>query len=401
MTLTVPPEASTSEQPEHPLIRVLFADDSSAMRTLARYSLTAGKGFSVAEACDGAEALALFDAHRPDCVVLDIEMPRLGGFEALDELQRRCPEMPVVMLSGFSDPALTSKAKARGAVAYLEKSSEMGRLAETVRRVSQPAVASPSPLIPAPAQAVATVGATPTPEQPESPAKTADSTAAADLRRLEYVISHDFAEPVRIMGGFATLLNQRYAAALDPSGRAFLAHLLDGAQRMQTMVEDLLTYSRAGRVAAQPEVLDLGQLVAEVTTELAGPIAERGAEVTASDLPPAWGDPALVKTVLRHVVTNGLNFNAAALPTVQITGRVIGQLVALTVTDNGIGVSPAHADDVFELFRRLNTREQYSGTGTGLALCRRLLGLQTGTIALTSAAEGGTAVTITLPAHIA
>lgn len=397
MTLTVPPTA-TGPEPSRPLIRVLFADDSSAMRTLARYSMTAGKGFSVAEACDGAEALAMFDAQRPDCVVLDIQMPRLGGLEALDELQRRAPEMPVVMLSGFSDPALISIAQARGAVAYLEKSSEMGRLAETVRRVSAPALEAPPTEPPLPAPVRSTPPPPSTSRPPEASATAADSTAAVDLQRLEYVISHDFAEPVRIMGGFATLMNTRYAATLDPSGQAFLAHLLDGAQRMQVMVDDLLSYSRAGRTVAHPGVVDLSGLVAEVTAELAAPIAERGGRVTADVLPLAWADAALMRTVLRHVLTNGLTFNTAAVPTVSVTGRVVDELVVITVTDNGIGVVDDHAQDVFELFRRLNTREEYSGTGTGLALCRRLVSLQSGTINLSSSAAGGTAVTITLPA---
>jgi len=387
LTLTVPPKLPASEETAPRPIRVLIADDSSAMRTLARALLPLAKGFSVVVARDGAEALAMFDSHRLDCVVLDIEMPGMGGFEALEELQRRRPEVPVVVLSGFSDPVVAGEAKARGAAAYLDKGSEMGRLAETVRRVCGPSVAVAEPdNAPGPIQSRSTTGD--------------DSSAAvelaAELRRLEYVISHDFAEPVRIMGGFATLLNKRYPAVLDASGQAFLAHLVDGARRMQTMVDDLLSYSRAGRAVAHPELIDLAQLVAEVIAEV--PPAERPVEVTAGRLPSAWGDVTMLRTVLREVVTNGLRFNTAASPSVQIAGRVVNTSCVLTVTDNGIGVSPVHANEVFELFRRLNPREEHAGTGTGLALCQRLLALQSGSITLSPTAAGGTVVTITLPA---
>lgn len=399
MTLTVPPDASAAAGTTPPLIRVLFADDSPAMRSLARVLLTPGKGFSLTSASDGAEALALFDAHRPHCVVLDIDMPGVDGLQALDVLQRRHPEVPVVMLSGFSSPVLTRKAKARGAAAYLEKSSEMTRLADTVRRVSSPVGgASPEPAPPAPPPRTAE---SPEPDGPPGapPALpgTDDSTTAAELRRLEQVISHDFAEPVRVMGGFAALLEQRHAADLDASGHEFLAHLVQGARRMQAMVDDLLVFSRAGRAVAHLEQVDVAGLVVDVIADLAPLAAERRATVAAGPLPSAWADATMTRTVLQQVLANALTFSTVVHPTVEIAGGVVGTSTVLTVTDNGIGVSPEHTEAVFELFRRLHTRDEYAGTGTGLALCRRLLGLQSGTITLGPAAAGGTVVTIVLP----
>ncbi|HYP45883.1 MAG TPA: response regulator [Propionibacteriaceae bacterium] len=383
--------ASTSVTPGDPSaarpIRVLFVDDSSAIRTLARFSLSAAKGFAVTEAADGSQALALFAANRPDCVVLDIEMPGLSGFDVLEELQRRSPGLPVVMLSGFSDPAMTSRAKAAGAVAYLEKSTELGQLADTVRQVAQvpAAPATPQP----------SVVAAPTSE-PAGPVATTDDTA--DLRRLEYVISHDLAEPLRIMGGFATLLANRYGDSLDESGRAFVTHISDGARRMQAMVDDLLSYSRAGRLVASTATVDVGSVVTQVYAELASMIGDRAAEATAGELPTAHADPTLLKTVLRHLVTNALTFNSSVPPRVRVDGHVHDRRAVFTVTDNGVGISPTHHEEVFELFRRLNTREQYPGTGTGLTLCRRLLQLQDGTISISSHPGGGTTVTFTLPA---
>lgn len=384
MTLTAPPGLGSGHDTALAPIRVLFVDDSTAIRTLARFSLTAARGFVVTEAANGADALTLFGADRPDCVVLDIQLPGIGGFEVLEELQRRCPEVPVVMLSGFSDPAATTKAKAGGAVAYLEKSSELGQLPDTVRRVTE---ASNRPLE-LPPQVEPNV------EAAESPAAGAET---AELRRLEYLISHDLAEPVRIMRGFATLLASRHADSLDDSGRAFVGHINDGAQRMQAMIDDLLAYARAGRVPSVAELVDVEAVVHQAIGQLDSLIAGRGADVAAGELPAACGDPTLLKTVLRHVLVNALTFNTSTTPLVRVDGHLANGLAVFTVTDNGIGVSPAHHEDVFELFRRLNTREEYQGTGTGLALCRRLLNLQHGTISLGSTKGGGTTVTLTLP----
>lgn len=130
--MAAPPEgqASAAESP----IRVLFADDSASIRTLARFALSARHGFLVVgEAADGAAAVDLFDEHQPDCVVLDIEMPGVGGFGALAEMRRRGVTVPVVMLSGSTDPETRTRALAEGASAYLSK-DEMTLLAETIRR---------------------------------------------------------------------------------------------------------------------------------------------------------------------------------------------------------------------------------------------------------------------------
>lgn len=386
MTLTAPPGLATEQHPT--LIRVLFADDSAAIRTLARYALSSARGFMVVgEAADGAEALRLYESARPDCVVLDIEMPGVGGFEALDELQRRAPGLPVVMLSGFSDIALTAKAASRGAAAYLEKSSQLGILGDTVRRVT---AAGAGAQLPGECELEVSGEAVPT---------VTGSAEVADLRRLEYVISHDFAEPLRIVGGFASLLSNRYGSSLDASGRTFLEQIIDGTQRMQAMIDDLLVYSRAGRAEARLGPLDLQTIAIQARTELADLIEVRGAEVNIAQLPQAVGDSEMVLTVLVALVKNSLTFNRSTPPTVRIQGRLDGELAVVTVSDNGIGIDSSSTEEVFALFRRLNTREEYPGTGTGLALCRRLIGAMSGTIGLHSTPGVSTTVTLTLPTH--
>lgn len=369
-----------------PLIRVLFADDSRSIRTMARYTLSSKQGFFFLEAADGAEALAICDREPVDCVVLDVDMPGLSGFDVLAELHRSRPALPVVMLSGFCEPAVTNRAFAGGVAAYLDKASELPLLAQTVRGVlDRPGGrAQTAPLRTAPDRTAPSPGPLPPDRKSE-------------LQRFEYVVSHDLAEPVRVMGGFAGLLLTNYSSALDDRGQSMLNQIVESAQRMQAMIDNLLVYSRAAELRPRDEVVDVAARVREVVRSLETRIAERGAVVTVGDLPTAVGDPAMMSTIFGQLILNGLLFNTATVPRITVSGRVNKHLVSLTVEDNGIGVDPVHYEAVFDLCRRLNTRDEYPGTGVGLALCRRLAALQHGTIHLGPGGSGGSVATLTLP----
>jgi signal transduction histidine kinase len=388
-TATRAPDDGRSTAP----LTVVVADDSSAIRLLARNALAPRKGFAVvAEASDGAEALRLVEHHQPDCVVLDVEMPGMGGFDALAELQRRNPEIPVVMLSGFSNETVLERAMTGGAAALLHK-DQLTRLGETVRQAAVGPGHTPPP--DAPVQAVAGPVARRSTQSPES----ALGAAQDDLRRLEYVVSHDFAEPLRALTGFSKLLQSSYADALDDSGMLFLGQITSATARMQGMVDDLLIYSRAGRAEPTLDRVDLNDVVTMVRTSLRGRFPDRGTQVSSTDLPDVVGDREMCTTVLRHLVLNGLMFNCAPEPTVRIEGGIVDRSAVISVSDNGFGVAAAQHDTIFELFRRLNTREEFPGTGTGLALCKRLAALQGGALDLARSTDDGSVFTLTLPRY--
>lgn len=390
------------------LIRVVLADDSSATRLLVGYELSSSSGFDLlGAAADGAAAIALIEADRPDCAVFDVDMPGLGGFEALAEVRRRWPEVPVVMLSGFFSDAHFQRAAVAGAAAYLDKNTQLPALRETIRRV----VAAAATVVPASA---ATPGAQSGSSvallrQPLDPApahtsavrgsRTGTESATAELHRFEYVVSHDLAEPLRSMRGFATLLQTRYATTLDESGQAFVGEISAAADRMQAMIDDLLTYSRAGRVSPRFDAVPLASPTEAALQSLRATIEARGAEISVGTLPTGWADAALLATVLREVLLNAITFNTAPVPTVTVEGLLDGDTAVISIHDNGIGIPPAHLDRALDLFVRLNTRDEFTGTGTGLALCRRLLSLQRGDISLQSTPGDGTTVTITVPAY--
>jgi light-regulated signal transduction histidine kinase (bacteriophytochrome) len=200
-----------------------------------------------------------------------------------------------------------------------------------------------------------------------------------------------------VAAGFVALLKERYGDDLDATGRTFLGHIGSAAARMQAMIDDLLTYSRAGKLAARADVVDLAPLVAAAYQGLSATTAEKRVSATLGNLPLVIGDAGMLAQVLHQLVVNAMTFNTSSPREVHICGRQVGASTVITVEDNGIGIDSAHRERAFELFQRLNTREDYAGTGTGLALCRRLLLLQSGDIRLTTAPGGGTTVTITLP----
>ncbi|MDX6317471.1 MAG: hypothetical protein QOD35_871, partial [Nocardioidaceae bacterium] len=316
---------SLDDGPSTAPLTVVVADDSSAIRLLARNALAPRKGFAVvAEAADGAEALRLVEQHRPDCVVLDVEMPGMGGFDALAELQRRSPEIPVVMLSGFSNETVLDRAMTGGAAALLHK-DQLTRLGDTVRQAAVGPAHVPAPV--RPVQAGAGPVAKRSAESPESALREAQD----DLRRFEYVVSHDFAEPLRALTGFSKLLESSYADALDESGKVFLGQIASATARMQGMVDDLLIYSRAGRAKPTLGRVDLDDVVKLVRTSVRDRFPDRDTTVTSTALPDVVGDRDMCTTVLRHLVVNGLIFNRTQEPTVRIEGAVVDGSVVISV----------------------------------------------------------------------
>jgi light-regulated signal transduction histidine kinase (bacteriophytochrome) len=268
---------------------------------------------------------------------------------------------------------------------------QLTRLGDTVRQAAGGQVAAPA----GPVQPVPGPVARRSAESPESALRAAQD----DLRRFEYVVSHDFAEPLRALTGFSKLLESSYADVLDESGKVFLGQITSATARMQGMVDDLLIYSRAGRAEPTLDRVDLNDVVNLVRTSLRDRFPDRGTTVTSTALPDVVGDRDMCTTVLRHLVLNGLMFNRTQEPTVRIEGAVVGGSAVISVSDNGFGVAAAQHDTIFELFRRLNTREEFPGTGTGLALCKRITALQGGVLDLVSSTDEGSVFSLTLPRY--
>ncbi len=217
-----------------------------------------------------------------------------------------------------------------------------------------------------------------------------------DLRQLAYVTSHDLSEPLRVMSGYAGMLERRYGDQLDERGRRYVASIVAGADHMNELLQALLAYSRALSKPLAPAHVDLDDILGSVLADLAGVIDERQAEVTQDRLPTVWADPARVAGVLRELMVNAVKFSPSR-PRIHVGARETGDFLEVSVRDEGIGIDPAQHDRAFELLQRLNAREDHPGTGAGLTIAREAIRAHGGTIRIESAPGSGSLFAFTLP----
>ncbi|WP_300012246.1 ATP-binding protein [Pseudonocardia sp.] len=221
-----------------------------------------------------------------------------------------------------------------------------------------------------------------------------------DLEQFAYVASHDLQEPLRKVSSFSQLLQRRYGGQLDDRADQYIEFAVDGAQRMQQLINDLLAFSRVGRTTEGFTPVALDAVAASVVTQLEPARAEVDGEIVVHPLPEVVGDAALLRQLLANLVANGLKFHREAVPpVVEVAGRRVGDVVEVTVADNGIGIDAEYADKVFVIFQRLHAREVYPGTGIGLALAKKIVEFHGGRIGLEPGERAGTTVRVTLPAQ--
>ncbi len=218
-----------------------------------------------------------------------------------------------------------------------------------------------------------------------------------DLEQFAYAASHDLQEPLRKVASYTELLARRYQGRLDDAADEFMAYAVDGARRMQRLIQDLLTYSRV-RQSTERTAVDLASVTKAALDALGPALEERQATVTVGALPAVRGDPAALTRLLQNLVGNAIKFVEGRAPTVAIDAEATDGLVCLTVRDNGIGIAPEHLERIFDLFERLGAREAYPGTGLGLSICRRIVEAHGGRIWATSTVGEGTTVHVELPA---
>jgi len=218
-----------------------------------------------------------------------------------------------------------------------------------------------------------------------------------ELEQFAYVASHDLQEPLRKVASFCQLLERRYQGQLDERADQYIHFAVDGAKRMQVLINDLLAFSRVGRLTREQLVVDCGQIVAQATANLATVIDETGAEITTGPLPSVRGEPALLTAVFQNLIGNAVKFHGDEPPRVALSAGRDGDMWTFTCADNGIGIEPEYADRVFVIFQRLHPKEAYPGTGIGLAMCRKIIEYHGGRIWLDTAGGPGTTLRFTLP----
>lgn len=224
----------------------------------------------------------------------------------------------------------------------------------------------------------------------------------ADLEQFAYVASHDLQEPLRKVASFCQLLEQRYSGQLDERGEQYIAFAVDGAKRMQRLITDLLAFSRVGRGSEGFVPVDLTMIVRNAWAGLDVRVNESRAELELDDTPlPVVGDPALLGLLMGNLLGNALKYrHEDRAPCVNVRARVEDSRLRVDVADNGIGIPEEYADKVFVIFQRLHGRDEYEGTGIGLALCKKVVEFHGGTIEVRPSPLGGTCVSFTLPLEV-
>jgi len=348
------PTNDLAQQPGQ--LRVLHVEDNQLDAELVARALRKG-GFSASIVVVQAEAEfeRQLPLHRPDVVIADYNLPQWKGMDALEVLRREGLEIPLILVSGALGDITAVECIKRGATDYVLKDG-LARLPEAVRRALLE-----KRLLRSRRQAE------------EDLARKIEELARsnADLEQFAYVASHDLQEPLRMVAAYTQLLAERYRGKLDENADKFIGYASEGALRMQSLIQDLLAFSRVGRNGSGR--VDCNAVIEEVLMTLGPAIQESGAVVTHAALPEVWANRSQMAQVFQNLIGNAIKFRGKEAPAISIQAEKTGQHRLFSVSDNGIGIAPEYAENIFVVFQRLHARTEYPGNGIGLAICKKIV----------------------------
>jgi PAS domain S-box-containing protein len=220
----------------------------------------------------------------------------------------------------------------------------------------------------------------------------------ADLEQFAYVASHDLQEPLRMVASFTQLLADRYGGNLDDEAREFIGFAVEGATRMQALIDGLLSFARVKTRAKELHPLDCQAAFQRSLTNLRVTLQESRAEVASDLLPAVLGDESQIEQLFQNLIGNALKFSSQNTPKVRVSARRNGKEWTFSVSDNGIGIDPRYSERIFAIFQRLHSRSEYPGTGIGLAICKKIVERHGGRIWVESELGRGATFYFTLPA---
>lgn len=222
------------------------------------------------------------------------------------------------------------------------------------------------------------------------------SRSNAELEQFAYIASHDLQEPLRTISSFVQLLQRRYGEDLDDDARMYIDMAVGGTVRMQALIKDLLQYSRVQQSPESKELIDMNTVLEEVGTNLKNVAEANSAEVLSELLPSINANRVQMIQLFQNLIDNAIKFRTEENPEVLISVQEQGSRYHFTVRDNGIGINPEFQDKIFSIFQRLHGRDEYEGTGIGLAVCKKIVEHHGGRIWIDSKVESGTSFNFTL-----
>ncbi|UNU25074.1 ATP-binding protein [Microcoleus vaginatus] len=427
-----------NHQPGTPLGNILVVDDTAENLRLLSTMLTQ-RGYTPRCVINGKMALRACNSNPPDLILLDIMMPEMNGYEVCQhlKLEPKTREIPVIFISAKDEVFDKVNAFAVGGVDYISKPFQfeevLARIEShlslrnlqkqlkeqnvllqeeiTSRLAVEKTLQEKNQIL---QQEISTRRAVEKALQEQnlvlqqeiSHRQRAESAllksnqelarSNAELEQFAYVASHDLQAPLATIASYAQLLEKRYKDQLDTQGSKFIGNIVQGCTRMQTLIDDLLEYSRVGRSRKPFELTDCNHAVDRALANLQGAIRENKAVVTYSELPAVMGDISQLVQLFQNLVSNAIKYRHDAPPVVHITACKQDKKWLISVSDNGIGIAPQHQKRIFQIFQRLHTQREYSGTGIGLAICQKIVELHGGCIWVESQPAQGSTFYFTL-----
>ena len=351
------------------------------------------RGHEVLVAQDGEEAVVRAGFVHPDLILLDVVMPGIDGLETCRRLKAdpATADIPVVFMSAMTESVDKIAGFAAGGVDYITKPIDGPELLARVDthlalHALRRQLAARNALL---QQEIAVR------EQTQAALERSNK----ELEQLAYVASHDMQEPLRMVASYLQLVAKRYHGRLDAEADEFIGYAVDGAKRMQALINDLLTYSRLGTKARPFEPTDCQPLMATALRNLQVAVEESAAQIECDPLPRVMGDAMQLLQLFQNLLSNAIKFRRKGEPArIEVRVQRQGEHWRLAVRDQGIGIAPEYFERIFVLFQRLHGRGDYPGTGIGLALCKKIVERHGGRIGVESVPEQGTTFWFTLPA---
>lgn len=391
--------------------KILFVDDETDIKVLIRqkYKKQINEGkYDFEFASNGVEALKVLE-NNPDIDIIfsDIHMDKMDGLTLLSHIRELYPLKKVVIVTAYGDMSNIRTAMNEGAFDFIVKPINFSDLNNTIEKTIDEVGRNIKWMMTMAENAVLKTYN----EKLQNEIKEREriqkelnlvmkelKRSNQDLVYFAYSVSHDLQEPLRMITSYLQLLKKRYSKKLDSNADEFIEFAVDGARRLQKMIHDLLDFSRIQTKGQPFQDVDLNQVFEEVLSNLSMTIEETNTTIDKQVLPSIKGDPSQLVSLFQNILSNAIKYRRSDVtPHIEIKVNEDELEWIISISDNGIGIEEDYLSEIFKIFRRLHTRQDYPGTGIGLAICERIVLRHNGVIWVESQYGEGSIFHIRLP----
>ena len=357
-------------------MNILIIDDTKPDHDLCvNFLICESEHYNFLHAYTAAEGLSMYRDNPVDCILLDYHLPDMNGLEVLRHISTENKDAPVIMMTGEGNEMIAVTAMKLGSHDYIPKKAvTASALKRAVDRATER-----SELL-----------------RRMERYRVELERSNRDLEQFANIVAHDLKSPLRAVAQHLKLIKDRCAQRLDERALRSLEFAVDGAQRMQTLIDALFTYARLGFAEPDFGVVDMHAILENTKCDLAAVIKESSAIIESTELPKLHGNAILLSQLMQNLIANAIKYSTKK-PEIHIDAACAGNVWRISVKDNGIGIPADQYGKIFAIFRRLHKEEEYPGIGLGLAICERIVKQHNGTIEVESEPGKGSVFTFTLP----